>query len=97
MVGRLIVLSLVHGGPAPRAFSKNTYNRLCDKPLVKCTIQDVEDTTFKEKLNMVSPIVPKGNVAFLYMLCVFDDVPTHLASYGPSSQFNQSINQCQAI
>ncbi|XP_072037563.1 G2/M phase-specific E3 ubiquitin-protein ligase-like [Amphiura filiformis] len=53
-VGELMALSLVHGGPGPRAFSEEMYARLANsKPQPNFTVEDMQDPDFAAKLSAI--------------------------------------------
>ena len=50
-VGRMVAMSIVHGGPGPRCFSENFYHYLVGKvKTIEATIADIPDPELRNVL-----------------------------------------------
>lgn len=43
LAGRMIAVSIVHGGPGPHFLSKDLVNHIVEQPLFSATLEDVTD------------------------------------------------------
>lgn len=50
LAGRMIAVSIVHGGPGPRFLSDMLYNHLTGRVDINGTVEDITDETMKAAL-----------------------------------------------
>lgn len=53
LAGKIIAVSIVHGGPAPHFLSKNLVNHMIGNPSFDATIEDVKDEEIGKVLHQV--------------------------------------------
>lgn len=53
LAGRIIAVSIVHGGPGPQFLSKDLVNYITNQPGFNAKIEDVADTEIRKVLHEV--------------------------------------------
>ncbi|MED6261024.1 hypothetical protein ATANTOWER_032826 [Ataeniobius toweri] len=53
LAGKMIAVSIVHGGPAPHFLSKNLVNHMIGNPSFSATVEDVKDEEMGKVLQQV--------------------------------------------
>lgn len=53
LAGRMIAVSIVHGGPAPHFLSQDLVNHMIGKPSFSATVEDVTDEEIGKALHQV--------------------------------------------
>ena len=53
LAGKMIAVSIIHGGPAPHFLSKDLVNHIIGKPSFSATVEDVNDEEIGRALHQV--------------------------------------------
>ncbi|MED6232366.1 hypothetical protein ATANTOWER_028597 [Ataeniobius toweri] len=61
LAGKMIAVSIVHGGPAPHFLSKNLVNHMMGNPSFSTTAEDVKDEEIGKGLQQVGNNLGSGN------------------------------------
>lgn len=61
LAGKMIAVSIVHGGPAPHFLSKNLVNHITGNQSFSATVEDVQDEEITKILHQVENYLGSGN------------------------------------
>ncbi|XP_023199577.1 uncharacterized protein LOC111610312 isoform X1 [Xiphophorus maculatus] len=81
LAGKMIAVSIVHGGPAPHFLSKNLVNYMIGNPSFSATVEDVQDEEIGKVLKQVGNDLGLGNRFIVCQLEIIFTFRLRLGNY----------------